>query len=113
MRKVTEQITRAFLNRQKRSVGNSMTDGVTLFLHGNAIAKKRDFQEEWIWITLAGWPTPTTRERLTGLLKATICEKARVFQRDGRQYIDNGRTTWEIDSDEWISLSEIRAKCSD
>jgi hypothetical protein len=67
MRKVTEQIVSAFRDGRKLTVSNSSTDGTTLFLHGNAIARKIDGQLE---ISFAGWPTRTTCERLRGLLVA-------------------------------------------
>lgn len=62
MRKVSEQIARAFLNGQAKSVGNSSTDGKQLFLHGNLIARKDDYQDsrygprilrKWMHLTLS------------------------------------------------------------
>lgn len=68
MRKVSEQIARAFLNGHAKAVGNSSTDGKQLFLHGNLIARKDDYQDSRFETTLAGWPTRTTMERLNSLL---------------------------------------------
>ena len=67
MRKVTKQVTTAFMQRTKKSVGNSHTDGETLFLHGNAIARHVGDDGKAIEVSFAGWPTVTTRERLNGL----------------------------------------------
>ena len=39
MRKVTKQVVAAFMQRKSRKVGNTQTDGTTLWLHGNAIAR--------------------------------------------------------------------------
>lgn len=70
MRKVTEQIKHAFESRQRKSVGNTMTDGQTVWLHGNAIIKRDpDGLVRW---SLAGWNTPTTRERVNGIVGAGV-----------------------------------------
>mgnify|MGYP001233397637 CR=1 FL=1 len=61
MRKVTEQIKLAFEQGTSKKVGNTETDGQTVWLHGNAIIKRDAFGVvEW---SLAGWNTPTARDR--------------------------------------------------
>lgn len=71
MRKVTEQIVDAFMGGTPRTVANSHTDGETLWLHGNRIAWKGEHNgAACVFLTLAGWGTPTTRERLQGVLSA-------------------------------------------
>ena len=70
MRKVTHQIKQAFESRQPLTVGNTRTDGNTVWLHGNAIIK-RDASGFVIW-SLAGWNTPTTRERVNGIVNAGV-----------------------------------------
>lgn len=65
MRKVTREITDAFFARRSRKCGNTRTDGTTIWLHGNAIARHADNGD--IEITLAGWDTLTTHERLNGI----------------------------------------------
>ena len=70
MRKVTEQIKRAFEQGTSLKVGNTETDGKTVWLHGNAIIK-RDPQGFVRW-SLAGWNTPTTRERVNGIVNAGV-----------------------------------------
>lgn len=64
MRKVTSETVAAFVNRETKAVGNTMTDGDSLFLHGHKIAW---WDGGGVFATLAGWPTVTTRERLNGL----------------------------------------------
>ena len=94
MRKITQQICNAFINRQRLTVGNSHTDGDRLVLHGNTIAiwtKDNDLE-----VTLAGWPTPTTRERLNALPGVT------AYQQKMRQYI-NGR---EVGVNEWVRIRQ-------
>ena len=92
MRKVTSQTVYAFIQRQSRAVGNTMTDGDTLFLHGNRIAW---WDGGGLFATLAGWPTVTTRERLNGLCEAAESygfkdkDRKRFSQSDWGQYFGN------------------------
>lgn len=92
MRKVTTQTVSAFLAGKKLTQGNTSTDGQALFLHGNKIAEKR---EDGIYATLAGWNTPTTRERLNAL------PGARFNQKDFAPYF-NGKL---ISATEWVKLA--------
>jgi hypothetical protein len=70
MRKVTEQIKQAFEQGTSLKVGNTKTDGKTVWLHGNAIVKRDpDGLVRW---SLAGWNTPTTRERVNGIANANV-----------------------------------------
>lgn len=79
MRKVTELTCSAFVDRVKYTNGNTHTDGTTLYLHGNAIAQWRD---DGLYITHAGWPTNTTKERLNGL------SGVRISQNRGEWYLN-------------------------
>lgn len=65
MRKVTERIRKAFWKGQSLKVGNTETDGVSVWLHGNVIVKREPNGQ--VLATLAGWNTPTTRERVNGI----------------------------------------------
>lgn len=69
-----------------------MTDGETLFLHANPIARHT---EKGLEITDAGWDTNTTRERLNGL------RGVRVYRRKG-QLILNGKE-WD---GAWVNVSQ-------
>ena len=70
MRKVTEQIKQAFEQGKSKKVGNTETDGQTVWLHGNSIVKRDGWGVvEW---SLAGWNTPTTRERINGITGAGV-----------------------------------------
>jgi hypothetical protein len=72
MRKVTQQIKQAFERRESKTIGNTRTDGNTVWLHGNAIVKRDpDGLVRW---SLAGWNTPTTRERVNGIANADVCQ---------------------------------------
>ena len=93
MRKVTAQIKEAFEQGKPLKVGNTETDGKTVWLHGNAIVKRDpDGLVRW---SLAGWNTPTTRERVNGIVNAGV----RQFQGEP---IFNGE---EINSSDWFAAS--------
>lgn len=71
-RKVTDVVVSAFLAGQKKSQGNTMTDGQALYLHGNKIAEKRNGS---LWVSNAGWFSNTTKERLNGLPGVSVGQK--------------------------------------
>jgi len=72
MRKVTQDIRNAFMAGQSRTIGNTHTDGQAVWLHGNKIVERRT---DGIYFTLAGWNTPTTRERVNGIAGASVYQK--------------------------------------
>lgn len=64
MRKITRRIADAFFKGQSLKIsgnGATYTDGEAIYLHYNKIVEKR---EDGIYISTAGWDTPTTKERL-------------------------------------------------
>ena len=109
MRKVTEQICLAFSRKQPRNVGNTMTDGHRIFLHGNKIVQRLP-DINGLWLSLAGWNTSTTRERLNGVLTwfdIPAVYHQRQFEpyiwirnkdRSGNSYSDS----IEISADDWL-----------
>jgi len=96
MRKVTRETIRAFLAGKSRSVGNTSTDGTTLKLHGKVIAERRDGN---VYVTLAGWGSSTTRERLNGLCK--LLGLGHMFRQKQFQQFYGDR---HILSTEWVLL---------
>ena len=80
MRKVTKETVGAFMRHERRTVGNTHTDGEKLYLHGNMIACHTP---EGIVVTLAGWPTVTTRERLNGIPGVSLTQRAGVQYLNG------------------------------
>ncbi|REK56919.1 MAG: hypothetical protein DWQ49_09430 [Bacteroidetes bacterium] len=64
MRKITRQIKKAFERREAKTVGNTTTDGDSVWIHGNKIVQRKDGV---VMGSLAGWNTPTTRERVNGI----------------------------------------------
>lgn len=92
MRKITRDIVNAFQNSRSLTIGNSRTDGESLWLFGNKIAEIR---RDGLWITNAGWDSVTTKERLNGLIAVKI---------------RNRRGTWILNdrpwSGEWVNVDE-------
>ena len=91
MRKITEQAVQAFNNNQSFNNSNTSVEvnceGTFLMLFGNTIAGN---DSEGFWISLAGYNTKTTKERLNGLDDVSIyTSKAQLqlndFNWDGKK----------------------------
>jgi hypothetical protein len=108
MRQVTEKIVGAFLRNEYRRIGNTWTDGRTIWLHGHAIA---EFRTDGLWITNAGWPTPTTKERLNGIPDVSIVQKKGQWYLNGqrRDLIDDQLLA--IDGAGAVRISARRGQC--
>ena len=107
MRKVEQQTIPAFLAGTSAKSGNTETDGKTLWLHGNAIAEWREVNngEQGLFVTLAGWDTPTTRSRLNAL----GCEAGMgyiTYQHKHEQYLalDNSIGPIRMDIHRWYRI---------
>jgi len=87
MRKVTEQIKQAFERCESKKVGTTETDGTSVFLHGNEIIR-RDISGT-VFATLAGWNTPTTRERVNGITGMGFHQVGFVACIDGEPVSEN------------------------
>ena len=103
MRQVTEQVIQAFLNSENKSVGNTSTDGQSLWLHGNKIARKTD---EGIEINNCGYKTNVTKERLNGLLQLGVFRfpVPRIFPRKFRWYLEVAGKFVEFPCNVWVSV---------
>ena len=67
MRKITERVANALFDGDKAIIGNTaVTHAGEVFLHGNWVAGF-DGQHKLV-VTLAGWNTQTTRERVNGII---------------------------------------------
>ena len=115
MRQITQKTANAFFNRKALKMNNTEVKGryistngkgeeikdpngyveMYLYLHGNLIANFNQIQKG-LYFTLAGWNTPTTRERLNGLLE-TYGLTCKVRQIKGRAYIQTPSELVEID----------------
>lgn len=65
MRKETRLIAEAFIQRKPKRAARSHTDGTAIYLHGHRIAWWE--HDSSLSVTLAGWPSRTTMDRLNGL----------------------------------------------
>lgn len=93
MRKITQMAYGAFCSNTPLETSNTQVvvagDVTEMYLFGNKIARKFGDKTE---ITLAGWNTTTTRERLRAF--ANVCSK------QGQAYI-NGKAVSDC---EWVTL---------
>jgi hypothetical protein len=94
MRAESEKIARAFIARKPASAARTMTDGTAIYLHGSKIAWWGD--DRSVSMTLAGWPTVTTRDRLNTLCRLLLGESP-FSQQSGQQYYDD-REISEVDT---------------
>ena len=97
MRKVTQQIANAFKQNKSTSKGNTRTNGNTVFLHTNRIVERDESGA--IYMSLAGWNTATTRDRLNGIAEA-LGLNASFTQKNFEPYF-NGKP---ISSNDWIKV---------
>lgn len=92
MRKISIEAARAFKEARTFRKGNMkvmIADGMaTLLLHNNVIARKI-ISNPFFSVTLAGWGTVATRERLNTLIYIMGVPKIRFVQRNGSQYFDS------------------------
>jgi hypothetical protein len=86
-RKVTQQITDAFLNGSKLTLGNTYCDGSGIYLHGNLIAYREGSD---LFITAAGWLTNTTKERLNALPGVMINQVKGQWFLNGKEWDGRG-----------------------
>lgn len=93
MRKITMEIVNAFQNSRSLKIGNSRTDGESMWLFDNKIAEIR---RDGLWITNAGWNSSTTKERLNGLSSVNI------IQRRGKWYLNE--VEWNGD---WVHVDSF------
>ena len=113
MRKVTRNIVEAWARGESLTSGNTSTDGQTIWLHGNAIVWKT-IDPDVIALTLAGWPTVTTRERLNGVLNfygigyrfaQRNWEPVLVFERDCFEILDIETVHFSIEKQRLCEMS--------
>ena len=92
MRKITRGIVTAFLDNRCLRKDNTTTDGSEIRLFGNLIAYWDTDSTvgghivQCVAITLAGWNSTTTRERLNGLLELMEVGK-RIVSKGGVPYM--------------------------
>ena len=103
IRKETQKIANAFARGQAAKAARTETDGRTVWLHGNRIAQRED--DGSVWVTLAGWGTVTTRERLNG-----ICEVLGApfgfCQRDHSQRVITAGGLFDVGEHDRVTIIE-------
>ena len=106
MRKISKEIAESFYKGFSKSKGNTATDGVNVWLHGNKIAWRT--QDNNLEVTLAGWPTVTTRERLNSILNVFGWDHY-IQQIDGQQYLVNEASDSKhiMSEDKFISFRKV------
>lgn len=85
MRKITKQAVTAFFNGSDFKKDNTevfSNTATVMKLHGNIIAIK---EGDKIKLSHCGWQTPTTKERLNGILDH-ILEPRHIYQKKGIWY---------------------------
>ena len=116
MRKITKESSEAFVNFKSykkdnteveiQKVGYKYDEVATFYLHGNRIAEatRVNFPEyerlKSVKIDLCGWHTPTTRERINGILDA-LGYDFRIAQRNHEQVLvrNNGQDILKLSDD--------------
>lgn len=86
MRQETHNIVTAFMLRNPKREARTHTDGDNIYLHGNRIAWRN--KDGSISMTLAGWPSTTTRERLNGLCERVMGTRS-WHQKNYKQFFDD------------------------
>lgn len=121
-RKVSVEMTKLFFSGKSGKMGNTSTRDGKFFLHGNEIAH---FDEDGdLWISDAGWPTVTTRERLNTILRQYDAERMQglglvvgVYQSKNKQYIDISDNVYSQNSKswdgDWFNVSDFVRRTAD
>ncbi len=72
MTATARKIAAAFKQGQSRVIKNTRSDGTTVYHHGNRIAWRKGND---LCMTLAGWGTVTTRDRLNAIAQEFTGER--------------------------------------
>lgn len=115
MRKIEKQLVEAIRTRKPfrcdntsviQEIGPDLKNNGNgfVFLHGNMICK---FTLQEIKVSLANWPTNTTRSRIHAICVAFTKSRG-IGQRKGKQFLHlpNG-SEMEINSREWCEIPRV------
>ena len=86
MRKESTTIARAFLKGRAAKQARTTTDGQAVYLHRNRIAWRDQMGD--IHMTLCGWPTAITRDRLNAICEDLIGYRP-FHQKRGVQFFND------------------------
>lgn len=98
MKTITKRIAESFQAGKPLAISNTHTDGKSVWLFGNQIATKRDGK---VHVTLAGWVTATTVERVNGILRI-IGSTASFSRTKGKAMLWRGLDKSEVNPSQWI-----------
>lgn len=103
MRLISQRIAMAFLAGNAKALSNTSTDGYYVYLFGNIIAHKTD--TDVIKVSLAGYNTATTRERVNGILRTAGSSKS-LSTKKGQPLLFDATTklSTPIGSKDWITV---------
>ena len=104
MRKITQQAVNAFLENKDFALSNTKVMGNKLYLFENCIARRAGYGK--IEICFCGWVTPTTRERLNGLVSAFTHNAMGISTKQGKPLLvcrDSGKKT-PFDGSQWLLI---------
>jgi hypothetical protein len=101
MRQVTKKVCSAFIDRIAAHSVNTITDGTRLALFGSTIAWWDDENPDVLWITFAGYTSPTTKERINGLCDLLGLGRP-FYSKDSQLYF--GSVLRPVDSREHIRV---------
>jgi len=111
MRKITKEAAKAFwagkkFNRDNTRVNFGPVGIWIMFLHNNQIAWR--YRDTELHISMCGWPTATTRERLDGVLQMSSYP-CYICQRKWKQIFVNRDTgqSVELDPNETYDVSTL------
>lgn len=100
MRETARKLVAAHLAGKPKTVGNSAVRDGVFTLHGNPIVRVEAGRVE---VSLAGWPTVTTRSRINDILSGLRID-ARVSQMAFSQYLTGHGA---IESREWYWVGTV------
>lgn len=93
MKKITSEAVKNFLNAIEFKKDNTKVEvlqNVTILkLYDNPIAYKYNNPEQTLSITMAGWITNTTKERLNGIPGVNISTKKGILYLNGSEWDGN------------------------
>lgn len=113
MRQESTRIAKAFLAGKPARAARTTTDGKAVYLHGNRIAW-RDEQGD-VHMTLCGWPTVTTRDRLNTICTLLIDQRPFHQKKHAQYFNDNAIDAHQIITvhtlevtplEEWLQAAE-------
>jgi hypothetical protein len=86
MRKIEEQIIKAWYWGENKTISNTKTDGASIFLHGNEIIRRT---ENGVEFSFCGWSTVTTKSRINAVL--SWLNKGYVYQKNYNLYYEDSK----------------------